>query len=128
MRTLTRAFLTLSIVALLAGCATVYTSTVTITQVVDTAMKGWADLSVKGFTSAAVDTKVIAAHNNYRQACAVTQTALIAYKQTGDNTAFVQAMAVAKAAASGLIDLIVPLLTTSDGAEIKDNLAKATTL
>lgn len=113
---------------LLVGCATMFTSIVTVTSVVDTAMKAWAELQVKGLTSLQTDAKVIVAHDKYREACAVTQTALIAYKQTGDNTAYVKAVAVARATAADLISLIVPLLTDSQATKIKTDFDKAKTL
>ena len=108
------------------GCATVYSSIVTVTQVVDTTMKAWADLSKGGHTSAAIDAKVVLAHDKYREACAVAQASLIEYKRTGDSTTYVQALAVAKVAAQGILDIVAPLLNPVDAVQIQSNLEKAT--
>jgi hypothetical protein len=114
--------------ALLVGCATIYTGVVTITATVDLAMKSWAALSAKGQTTSAVDAKVIAAHNQYRAACAVAQAALTAYKASGDPTQYNVAIAAAKQAASNLVALIVPLVTPAQATTLQTNLANAKTL
>lgn len=133
MKTYPKLVLPLVLVALLAGaCASIYTGVVTVTTVVDTAMKSWAELSVNGYTTAAVDARVIQAHNEYRAACGVAQTALQAYKISGDplqyNVAQAMALAKAKEAANALVDLIVPLLPVKKGTEIKTQLVNAKTL
>lgn len=121
-----RKLLVLSAVAfLLAGCASLYQSTVTLTSVVDSAMKNWAALSVRGQTSPAIDARVKAAHDIYRNACGVMAQSLQTYKQTGDQSQYIAALQAVKAAASGIIDLIVPLLTESQAQTLKSNLAKA---
>jgi hypothetical protein len=111
---------------LLAGCATVYTGVVTITSVVDTGMKAWAEVSAKGMSSAAVDAKVIEVHNKYREACAVAKIALESYKANGDQAAYLQAFAVVKATAADLIQLIAPLINPSKAAKLQTDLSKAT--
>jgi len=118
----------LALVLLLVGCTSLYQSVLTITSVVDQAMKNWAALSVAGKTSPAVDAKVKAAHEVYRQAAGVTQQALVAYKASGDQTQYVAALNAAKAAAQGVIDLIVPLLEPAVGTQLLNNLANAKTL
>ncbi len=126
MKTLNRALLTLSVAILLTGCATVFTSIVTTTSVVDTGMKAWAEVSAKGFSTPAIDSKVVEAHNQYRKSCAIAQEALIAFKQTGDQAAYVQAFAVVKATAADLIQLITPLISPSKAVKLQTDIAKAT--
>lgn len=118
----------IALAILLVGCASLYQSVITITSVVDSAMKNWAALSVAGKTTAAVDAKVIAAHNTYRAAAATCQAALVAYKANGDQTPYIAALNAAKAAAQGVLDLVVPLLTSAEGTTLETNLAKAKTL
>lgn len=124
----TKAYLSVLVVGLLVGCSTLYSGIVTITSVVDSAMKQWASLSVAGKSTPAIDAKVTLAHDNYRKAAASAQSALIAYKASGDQTAYVAALNATRAAASGLIDLIVPLLMPTDATTLQNNLAKARTL
>ena len=123
-----RLLITLAVTMLLVGCTTVYTGIVTITSVVDTGMKAWADVSAHGLSTTAVDAKVIAVHNQYRASCAVAQKALQAYKDTGDQTAYQQAYAVVRATAADLIALITPLIDQTKAAQLHTNLAKATTI
>lgn len=117
-------FLTLAVTA----CVSLSTAVITITQVVDSGMKDWAAMSVAGKSTPAIDVKVIAAHDNYRQACAVAQKALVAFKETGNNSDYVKALAAARASADGLIDLITPLITPDKSTELKIKLSKATQL
>lgn len=112
----------------LTACTTVYTGIVTLTSVVDSAMKNWAALSVAGKTTPIIDTKVVAAHDTYRKACAVAQSALVAYKTSGNDADYLKALEAARAAAGGLIDLIVPLLDSQTAATLKAKQAKATAL
>ena len=128
MRT-TRTVTVLAMVALLCvACQTLYTSTVTITQVVDTAMKDWASMSVAGKTTAELDRRVIAAHDKYRAACGVAQAALIAYNKTGDQAEYVKALVAVRAAVDGIFDIVLPLLKQSDAWVLQDRLAKASKL
>ncbi len=115
----------LGVVALLSACSTLYTSTVTITQVVDSAMKDWAQMSVAGKTSTAIDTAVVKAHDQYRAACGVAQTALVAYKNSGDSTEYVKAIVAVRAAADGLFAIITPLMPQSKATTLRTQLAKA---
>lgn len=120
-----RTLLTIPLLLFLVACASLYTGVVTMTSVVDAAMKDWASLSVAGKTSAAIDARVKATHDQYRQAAAATQVALITYKQSGDQGPYIAALNSARVIAQQLIDLIVPLVTTSEGNALKTNLAKA---
>ncbi len=123
-----KASVCLLVLTCLVGCATVYSGVVTLTSVVDSAMKAWADLSVKGATTPAIDARVVTAHNQYRQAAAVAESALLAYKANGDPGSYTSALAAAKTAASGLVDIIVPLLLPQQANTLKSNLSKASTL
>lgn len=118
---------TLVLLALVA-CSTVYTGIVTITTVVDSAMRDWAQMSVAHQTTAAVDAKVIAAHDKYRAACSAAETALVAYKASGDQNAYIAAVTAARAAAGEIIDLIAPLLAPAKAQALHTQLASAKTL
>lgn len=118
----------LFVALLLVGCASLFQSVITITSVVDQAMKDWAALSVAGKTSPAIDAKVTKAHDAYRAAAATTQNALVAYKSSGDQAPYIAALNAAKVAAQGLIDLIVPLLAPAEATTLSNNLQKAKTL
>lgn len=113
---------------ILTACSTFNASVITITSVVDSAMKEWAQLSVAGKTTVAIDSKVVMAHDRYRQACSVVQTALIEYKQSGNNASYVAALSAARASADGLIDLVTPLLIDSKATALKTKLSKANAL
>lgn len=113
---------------LVLGCASLYTGVVTITSVVDSAMKNWAQLSVAGSTSVAIDKEVVIAHDKYRAAAAVAQASLKAYKAGGNQLDYQNAMAAVRVAASGVLDLITPLVTPKQANTLNSNLAKATTL
>lgn len=110
---------------LIAGCTTVYTGIVTTTTVVKTAMTMWADASVAGQTSAAVDAKVIAAHDKYRGACAAAAGALEAYKLSGDPAQYQQAVAEARNAGQLVLELIKPLIAPTDAANLQTKYSKA---
>lgn len=112
----------------LVGCSTFYQSVITITTVVDSAMKNWAALSVAGKTSPALDAQVTAAHDRYRAAAGVARNALIAYKNDGNQNSYVAALNAAKVAAQGVLDLITPLLSTSTGQTLNKQLANAKSL
>lgn len=117
-----------ALMLLAVACASLYTGVITVTTVVDSAMKSWAELSVKGLTTPAVDAKVTAAHDKYRASCGVAKNALIAYKVSGDPTQYNAAIAAAKDAANQLLELIVPLLTATEGTDLQTKLANAKTL
>jgi hypothetical protein len=114
--------------AVLVGCATFYATVVTITSVVDVTMKNWAELSVAGKTTPAIDIKVKAAYAKYQAACGVAAESLKTYKSTGDQTSYNQAVAVAKTAATELLAILTPLLTSTVADDLSTKLAKAKTL
>lgn len=119
---------TLLIVAFLVGCGTLYTTTVTVTQVVDAGMKDWAAASVAGKTTPAIDATVMKAHEKYRAAAAAAQTALIAYKASGSQDQYLAALTAVRAAASQIFDLITPFIPTAKAQDLNAKLSKATSL
>ena len=110
---------------ILAGCQSVFTSTIAVTQVVDSAMKQWAHASNTHQTTAALDAQVIVAHDKYRAAAVLAQVSLKAYKASGNQNDFAAALSIAQAGAGPLIDLIASILTPPNSAQLKTSLAKA---
>lgn len=113
---------------LLVGCGTLYTSIITVTSVVDSAMKSWAHASNQHLTTPEFDAKVVNAHNQYRKAAAVAQGLLKTYKATGNAQDRVSAIEAARDGALPLVDLIASILSPAKGVELKTNLMKASTL
>lgn len=107
------------------GCTTLYRGVVTMSDVVDKAMTAWADLSVKGATTPAVDARVKAAHAQYQKSAAVARDALIAYKQGGDKATYEQALAAAQVAMNGVVNIILPLLTPDKADTLRAQASKA---
>ncbi len=107
------------------GCQTVFGATVTVTEIVDAAMKDWAQLSKAGKTNPDLDAKVIAAHTHYREAARVAAISLKAYKESGNETQYVATLNALKAAVGPIIDLITPLLAPTQTAALKTKLTKA---
>jgi len=126
MKQLKRVGLLFAFLFIFAGCATVYSTIITVTSVVDTGMKAWAEVSAKGYSTPAIDAKVVEVHNKYRASCEVAQKALIAYKQTGDQAAYLQAFAIVKATAADLIALIAPIIDSAKAVKLQTDLSKAT--
>ena len=118
-------FLALAMGLTAAGCATVFTGIVTVTKVVDNGMTQWAHLSNTHQTSAATDAAVVAAHDRYRLVCRIAQASLVAYQSTRNPADLTAAISQAKLAAVPLIDLIATLLQPTQGAALKQSLAKA---
>ena len=116
----------MAICALLVGCTTFYNSVIAVTDVVDSAMKQWAQASKARTTSPEFNAEVIKLHDNYRLAAAGAQASLKLYKETGDATNLVAALEIAKNGASPLIDWIIQVLAPTTGTELKTQLAKAT--
>jgi len=119
---------TILAVALLCGCATVYKSVVTITQVRDSALKQLAQLNKAGKLSIATYNKVEAADAAYRQAAEVAEKALIAYKTSGDQVQYVQALQAVKAAVSAILDILNPMIPLADATALQTQLVKAVKL
>lgn len=113
---------------LLVGCQTLFTGIVTVTSVVDSAMKNWAQLSNTHQTTPEFDAKVIAAHDKYRKAAATAEILLKSYKVGGQQNDLASALQVAKDGATPLIDLIASIMQPTEAATVKTRLLKASQL
>lgn len=82
-------------------------------------------MSVAKKTTPELDAVVMKAHDKYRAACGTAQAALIVYKEGGDQAAYISALQAAKVAATGLLDIIIPLLTVDKADALQKQLAKA---
>lgn len=120
--------LTACVLLSLVACTTLYTSTVTITKVVDSGMKSWAQASVNGQSTAAIDAAVVKAHNQYRSACAVAKTALENYKAGGNVNDYTTALTAVRASVDDLFALITPLITSAEATKLQTDLQKASSL
>lgn len=118
----------LALMLLVTACSSLFKTTVTLTSVVDSAMKDWAQLSVAGKTTPQIDAAVSKAHDQYRQACVVARDALVTYKNTGQNTEYIAALSGAQTAALGIIEMISPLISPKKADALKNNLKKANTI
>ena len=111
-----------------AGCQSLYKSVVTITSVVDGAAKSYASLYNQGLIPANTAERVSRAHMAYRKAAKVAQDALIAFKASGDKAAYDAAFAATYQAATGFIELIIPLLYPGDAIALQLQLKRASAL
>lgn len=118
--------ITIAVCGLLLGCSTMFTGIVTVTEVVDAAMKNWAHASVARQTTPEFNAQVVRLHDNYRKAAASAQLSLKLYKSTNQATNLVDALAAAKDGALPLVDFIAQILTEAKGTGLKTQLAKAT--
>ena len=84
----------------LIGCQSLYTGTVTLTKVVDSAAKEYAKLYNDGLVPPDVSAKVSSAFANYQKSAGVAHDALVAYKlgQTSDTRTAIEAARVAASA------------------------------
>lgn len=121
-----RFFITLSIVSLLAGCNTVYKSTVILTEVEDTLMKEWARAHNDGKTTPELDRKVVAVHTKFSQACLV---AAVYLKASGKkDVSYWKAFLEAKEALAPLLELLRPILSESQIKAFEKGVAAANKL
>lgn len=115
----------ISITALLAGCTTLYSSIVTITEIRKSAMNELGALQRQGKISAETDAKIAQADATYRAAAERAEKALIAYKdgaQTDETTAAIKAV---KEAVSGILDILAPFISQSEAVTYQTKLSKA---
>lgn len=120
--------ITMVMVGLLAGCGTLYKGIVTVTQIRENAMHELAVLSKAGKISAATDVKIAAADAKYREAAQVAQVALTAYKESGDKSQYLGALAALKTALQAVLDILYPLVTQTEAASLQSQLYNATQL
>ena len=124
-----RTYLNLTVACfVLAGCTSLYQGTVTFTKVVKAAQEEYAILYNDGLVSAPLHEKVSQAHDKWRVAAGIGKRALQKYKETGDQSQYVAALEGVREAATGFVNLVVPLLTTSKAEDLKKDLSKATDL
>lgn len=110
--------------ALAIGCQTLYTGTVTLTKVVESAAREYAALFNDGLVPPEIAVKASLAHQEWRKAAGLAADALEAYKagKTADTKAALEA---ARLAASHFIDVLVPLLTKQRAAQLRAQVQKA---
>ena len=108
----------------LAGCITVNKATVSLTSVVDVAMKDWAQASAAGRTTPALDAKVIAAHNEYRRVCGAIVPIYETAIAKGENPDAAAVLTTLRAAVDPLLDLLLPVLPAHEQTAITAKLRK----
>jgi hypothetical protein len=118
--------ITIAVCALLLGCTTFYSSVITVTEVVDSAMKQWAQANKARQTSPEFNAQVVRLHDNYRLAAEAAQLSLKAYKTTNNAADLVTALQAAKDGAGPLVEFIAGILLPPQGDALKTQLAKAT--
>jgi hypothetical protein len=112
-------------IAFIVGCGTVFTTFVTLKDVVDVAMADYMDEQVAGHTTPQMDATVRIAYERTQRAAAGAKAALVAYKAGGDQQSYLNALAAARVAVGELVDLIVPLVTQQKAASLKVLQSKA---
>lgn len=112
------------------GCrgGSVWPHIVTVTEVRDSAMKELAQLSKQGQISEATDAKIAKADEVYRAAAETAAKSLRTYKEGGSEADYVKALAAAKAAVTGILDILTPFLTQAEAVKLNTQLAKASRL
>lgn len=110
------------------GCSSIWSHIVTVTEVRDSAMKELAQLSKQGQISEATDAKIAKADEVYRAAAETAAKSLRTYKEGGSEADYVKALAAAKAAVTGILDILTPFLTQAEAVKLNTQLAKASRL
>ena len=106
------------------ACQSLYTGTVTLTQVVESAAREYAALFNDGLVPPDIAPKAALAHQEWRKAAGLAADALEAYK-AGKGTDTKAALEAARLAASHFIDVLVPLLTKQRTAQLRAQVQKA---
>jgi hypothetical protein len=106
------------------GCQSLYTGTITLTAVVDSASKDYARLFNQGLVTPEVAARASTAHTEYRKAAGVARRAFEAVKagQTADTKTALEA---ARVAANHFIDVIFPILPPERVTTLRSQLTKA---
>lgn len=121
--------LTFVLVGLVAGCTTLYTTVVTLTQLRKDILNEYGELYRAGLISSETDYKVFKADELFREAAAAMEVTLVAYKAGTATDADVQKkLAAVKAALGQILVLIEPLVVKSTAAKFNQQLATATKL
>lgn len=119
----------LAIALLVAGCAGIYSTIITITQVRKDVMNEYGKLYRAGKISTELDTKIVKADENYRLAANQCERVLIAYKTGAANKADVAAqIANVKIMLAVILDVLEPYLVEQKSAQLNQQLATATQL
>lgn len=116
----------LAAVLSLTACATTSRAIVTVTSVVDVAMKDWAQASAAGQTTPDLDARVTAAHDHYRAVCGGLAQILEAAQANGDQATAVNALQTLRAAVDPLLELIGPLVSPAEAQRLNTQLNTAT--
>lgn len=113
------------VVLFLVGCATLFDTTVTLTDVAKSAREAWADMSVRGQTTPEFDVKVKAAINKWRDAAGIAAAALQTYKAGGSEQGYINALQAARTAVNAILDLVLPIVPPAKAATLSKMSAKA---
>lgn len=119
--------LTLTTCILLSGCST-FKVVVTICDAEDAAMEEWSDAHNKGLTTDAFDKKVISAHHKFTESCLVAKSALQAYKMKSAEGSYIASLSAVKAAAQGVLDLVILVTSKEQGSHLQTMLNAAPTI
>lgn len=120
------ALFTVFVLLITVGCNTIYSSAVTLTEVEDAVMRQWARLHNDRLTTADIDMKVNAAHENFNKARITAAIALRAYQAGGDKANYIKALEAARAAINPLFEILQPLLTAESTKKLKSQALNAT--
>lgn len=115
----------LFVLMLAVGCSTLNKAVVTVTSVVDVAMTDWAKASVAGKTTPELDAKVKAAHAEYRRVCGQLVPIYESAIAAGDTPKAADVLKSLRSAVDPLMDLILPLVTTTEAQTLTKNLNQA---
>lgn len=117
-----------ALLALLTACSTftVFDSVVTIKQVGDSISTEYARLYNAGLITPEQDAKAEAIHARYRQAMGGLAVALTAWQTGKEGGDVAAALRAAKEAITPLMQMIAPLLTTSEAGKLSKQLTTAT--
>lgn len=116
-------------IALLAGCSTLFTQIVTVTQIRDSAMKELAALHAQGKITRSTDEKIAQADAVYRKSAEVAASALKAYRDNPSaGTNYTAALQATKVAVSGILNILGQFIPASESAAYNTKLVKANQL
>ncbi len=107
----------------LVSCTTIYTGTVTLTDVMKSASQSYAKAFNDGLVPPDVAAKVAVAHANYQKAAGVAEASFTAFK-AGQNVDTKAALEGARVAASQFIDLLTNFIPPKKTTELQRQLQK----
>lgn len=109
---------------LASACQTLYTGTVSLTAIVESAARDYSKSYNAGLVSTELANKVSVAHADYRKAAGIAADALEIVK-AGGNADPKTALEGARVAANHFIDVLLPLLPKPRATELRAQIAKA---